>query len=42
VLLGGKTNTLAEFRELVREAGLEVSAVGRLPSGRSVVECRLT
>jgi hypothetical protein len=42
VLLGGKTNTLAEFRELVREAGLEVSAAGRLPSGRFVVECRPT
>lgn len=42
VLLGGKTNTLAEFRELAREAGLEVSAAGRLPSGRFVVECRPT
>ncbi|MBS1786220.1 MAG: hydroxyneurosporene methyltransferase [Acidobacteria bacterium] len=40
VLLGGKTNTLAEFRELAREAGLEVSAAGRLPSGRFVIECR--
>lgn len=39
VLLGGKTNTLAEFRELAREAGLEVSTAG-LPSGRFVVECR--
>lgn len=42
VLLGGKTNTLAEFRELAREAGLEVIAAGRLPSGRFVVECRLS
>ncbi len=42
VLLGGKTNTLAEFRELAREAGLEVRAAGRLFSGRFVVECRLT
>ncbi len=41
VLLGGKTNTLAEFRELVCEAGLEVSAAGRLPSGRFIVECCL-
>ncbi len=41
VLLGGKTNTLAEFRELAREVGLEVSAAERLPSGRFVVECRL-
>ncbi len=42
VLLGGKTNTLAEFRELVRDAGLDVSAAGRLPSSRFVVECRPT
>lgn len=41
VLLGGKTNTLAEFRELAREAGLQVSAAMRLASGRFVVECRL-
>lgn len=40
VLVGGKTNTLAEFRELAREAGLKVSAAGRLPSGRFAVECR--
>jgi SAM-dependent methyltransferase len=40
VLLGGKTNTLAEFRELARDAGLEVSTAGRLSSGRFVVECR--
>lgn len=39
VLLGGKKNTLTEFRELAREAGLEVIAAGRLPSGRFVVEC---
>jgi len=42
VLVGGKTNTLAEFRELAREAGLEVCAAGRQPSGRFVVECRPT
>jgi SAM-dependent methyltransferase len=42
VLLGGKTNALAEFRELAREAGLEVCAAGRLPSGRFAVECRPT
>lgn len=41
VLLGGKTNTLAEFRELAREAGLEMGTAGRLPSGRFIVECRL-
>jgi len=40
VLVGGKINTLAEFRELAREAGLEVSAAGRLTTGRYVVECR--
>jgi SAM-dependent methyltransferase len=40
VLLGGKTNTLAEFRELAGVAGLDVSATGRLASGRLVVECR--
>lgn len=40
VLLGGKTNTLAELRELACEVGLEVAAAGRLPSGRFVVECR--
>ncbi len=42
VLLGGMTNTLTEFRELAREAGLEVRANGRQPSGRFVVECRPT
>jgi len=40
VLVGGKNRTLAEFRELAREAGLVVSASGRRPSGRVVVECR--
>jgi hypothetical protein len=41
VLLGGKQRTLSEFRELARQAGLDVSAAGRQPSGRFVVECRL-
>jgi SAM-dependent methyltransferase len=41
MLVGGKTNTLTEFRDLAREAGLEVSTAERLPSGRFVVECRL-
>jgi len=41
MLVGGKTNTLTEFRELAREAGLQVSAAERQPSGRFVVECRL-
>jgi 2,7-dihydroxy-5-methyl-1-naphthoate 7-O-methyltransferase len=40
VLLGGRNNTLAEFRGLAREAGLEVSAAERQPSGSFVVECR--
>ena len=40
VLVGGKDRTMEEFRELARQAGLEVSAVGRKPSGRIVVECR--
>lgn len=40
VLLGSKNRTLAEFRELAHEAGLEVQAAGRLPSGRFAVECR--
>ena len=41
VLLGGKGRSLDEFRAIAREAGLEVSAVGRQPSGRGIVECRL-
>jgi hypothetical protein len=40
VLLGGTSNTLAEFRELARTAGLEVVAAEQRPSGRFVVECR--
>jgi hypothetical protein len=40
VLVGGKSRTLTEFRELARSAGLEVSATGRQPSGRFIVECR--
>lgn len=39
VLLGGKHRTVAEFRELARQAGLEVLAAGRQPS-YFVVECR--
>lgn len=42
VLLGGKHRTVAEFRELAREAGLKVSAAERQPSGDFVVECRPT
>jgi 2,7-dihydroxy-5-methyl-1-naphthoate 7-O-methyltransferase len=40
VLVGGRNRSLKEFRELAREAGLEVRATGRQPSGRYVVECR--
>jgi len=42
VLVGGRERSLAEFRELAREAGLEVQAAERQPSGRFVVECRPT
>jgi hypothetical protein len=40
VLVGGKDRTLGEFRALAAEAGLEISAAARQPSGRFVVECR--
>jgi hypothetical protein len=40
VLLGGKHRTVAEFRALAGEAGLDVSATGWQPAGRFVVECR--
>lgn len=40
VLAGGKSNTIADFRELARQAGLEVSAADAQPSGHFVVECR--
>jgi hypothetical protein len=40
VLVGGKDRTLAEFRHLARDAGLEVRAFDRQPSGRFIVECR--
>jgi SAM-dependent methyltransferase len=40
VLVGGKSNTVAEFRELARQAGLEVVVAEQQPSGRFVVECR--
>jgi hypothetical protein len=40
ILVGGKERTLAEFRGMAREAGLEVSTSGRLRSGRYIVECR--
>jgi hypothetical protein len=40
VLVGGKNRTLAEFRALARDAGLEVSATATQAAGRLVVECR--
>lgn len=40
VLLGGKERSLSAFRDLALAAGLEVSAAGRQPTGRYVVECR--
>jgi hypothetical protein len=40
VLLGGRTDTLAAFRERAARAGLEVIAAGPQPAGRFVVECR--
>ena len=40
VLVGGKARTLESFRELARQAGLEVTAVGRKSSGRMTVECK--
>jgi SAM-dependent methyltransferase len=42
VLVGGRDRGLAEFRDLARDAGLEVSAAARQPSGRFVGECRPT
>jgi hypothetical protein len=42
VLVGGKQRTLEEFRDLAREAGLEVSAAGPKRGGRLTVECRPT
>jgi ubiquinone/menaquinone biosynthesis C-methylase UbiE len=41
LLVGGKTNTVPEFRELARQAGLEVIAAEKQPS-YFVVECRPT
>jgi 2,7-dihydroxy-5-methyl-1-naphthoate 7-O-methyltransferase len=40
VLVGGKHRTVAEFRELAREAGLEVLVAERQTSGYFVTECR--
>jgi hypothetical protein len=40
VLLGGRGRSLAEFRRLAGQAGLETVAADQQPSGRFVVECR--
>ena len=40
VLVGGKSRTLSQFRELASAAGLEIIAAGKQPSGRFAVECR--
>jgi 2,7-dihydroxy-5-methyl-1-naphthoate 7-O-methyltransferase len=40
VLVGGRERRLAEFTELARPAGLEVTAAARQAAGRFVVECR--
>lgn len=39
VVAGGRTNTVTEFRELARRAGLAVVAAGPQASGSFVVEC---
>jgi 2,7-dihydroxy-5-methyl-1-naphthoate 7-O-methyltransferase len=40
VLVGGKGRTLEEFRELGRQASLEMTAHGKQPSGRKIAEFR--
>lgn len=40
VLIGGRERTVAEFRELAREGGLDVVAADLAPSGAFVVQCR--
>ena len=40
LVAGGKTNTLAQFTDLARRAGLDVIAARTQSSGRFVVECR--
>jgi len=40
VLMGGRNRNFEEFGAIARQAGLEVRAWGRQPSGRFLVECR--
>jgi hypothetical protein len=42
ILVGGKQRSLAEFRTLATAAGLEVTATAQKPSGRFLVECRVS
>ena len=39
-LMGGRSRTLEEFREMAGRAGLEVTAVGRQAGGKVIVESR--
>jgi hypothetical protein len=41
VLVGGKARTLSAFKTMAAQAGLRVTASGRQPSGKLVVECRV-
>jgi len=40
VLVGGRSRTVDEFREMAGKAGMRVTAAGRAPSGRVLIECR--
>jgi len=40
VLVGGRARTVDEFRSMGRDAGVQVTAVGRQISGRVLIECR--
>ena len=42
LVAGGKTNTLTQFADLARQAGLRIVAAAPQPSGHFVVECRPT
>jgi hypothetical protein len=42
VLVGGTTSSLAEFRDLAGQAGLDVVVAEPAPSGKFVVVCRLS
>ena len=42
LVAGGKINTISQFTELARQAGLNVIAAGTQASGRYIVECQRT